>query len=87
MVDTETRNKRARFVFYSSITTSVILMIFFLLGSFLTNISRGEMVYTRVDMVAGSIFVFVLAMIISLSLLPKIMDWREGREKIQKTAK
>lgn len=87
MVDIESKDKKARFVFFSSIATSIVLTILFLLGSFLTNMSRDEIAYTRVDIVAGSIFVFVLSMIISLSLLPKIMDWRESRVKIQKTVK
>jgi succinate dehydrogenase hydrophobic anchor subunit len=80
MVEMESKDKKAGFVFYSSIVTSAVLVTFFLLGSFLTNISQNEAAYTQVDMAAGSIFVFVLSMIISLSLLPKIMDWRESRE-------
>ena len=80
MVEMESKDKKAGFVFYSSIATSAVLVTFFLLGSFLTNISQNEAAYTQVDMAAGSIFVFVLSMIISLSLLPKIMDWRESRE-------
>lgn len=85
MAKIESKDKKARFVFYSSVASSVILTIFFLLVSFLTNVSRDEAAYTRVDVIAGSIFVFILSMIISLSLLPKIMDWRESREKIERS--
>lgn len=81
MVETISKDKRARFVFISSIAISIVLVCFFLLESFLTNVSRGEVAYTRVDMAAGSIFVFVLTMIISLSLLPKIMDWHDSRRR------
>ena len=81
MVAAETKDKRARLVFFSSLTTSIVLVSFFLLGAFLTNLFRGEVAYTQVDIAAGSIFVFVLSMIISLSLLPKIMDWLEERKK------
>jgi len=87
MVAAETKDKRARFVFFSSIATSIVLVSLFLLGAFLTNVSRGEVVYTQVDMAAGSIFVFVLSMIISLSLLPKIMDWLEERKKGEAVSK
>ena len=81
MVAAETKDKKARLVFFSSLTTSIVLMSFFLLGAFLTNLFRGEVAYTQVDIAAGSVFVFVLSMIISLSLLPKIMDWLEERKK------
>ena len=81
MVAAETKDKKARLVFFSSLTTSIVLVSFFLLGAFLTNLFRGEVAYTQVDIAAGSIFVFVLSMIISLSLLPKIMDWLEERKK------
>jgi hypothetical protein len=57
-----------------------MLDIIFLSGALLTNISRGETAYTHVDMVAGSIFVFVISMIISLSLWPRVADWVENRE-------
>jgi membrane protein YdbS with pleckstrin-like domain len=87
MVATETKDKRARFVFFSSIATSIVLVSLFLLGAFLTNVSRGEVAYTQVDMAAGSIFVFVLSMIISLSLLPKIMDWLENKKKSKVVSK
>lgn len=87
MVETESKDKKARFVFYSSIATSIVLTMFFLLGSFLTNMSRSEVAYTQVDMAAGSIFVFVITMIISLSLFPKIMDWRESRGNVNKSVK
>jgi membrane protein YdbS with pleckstrin-like domain len=87
MVAAETKDKRARFVFFSSIATSIVLVSLFLLGAFLTNVSRGEVAYTQVDMAAGSIFVFVLSMIISLSLLPKIMDWLENKKKSKVVSK
>lgn len=81
MVVAGTEDKRARFVFFSSIVISAVLVSLFLLGTYLTNTLREEMAYTQVDMVAGSIFVFVLTIIICLSLLPKIMDWHDERKK------
>lgn len=66
-------DKRQRLVLLSSITTSIVLVILFLFGAISTNVFRGEVAYTQVDMAAGSIFVFVLTMIISLSLWPKVM--------------
>ena len=63
----------------SSIATSLVLVILFLLGAFSTNALRGGFAYTHVDMAAGSIFVFVITMIISLSLWPRVMDWLEKR--------
>lgn len=68
-------------MFLSSISISIVLVILFLFGVISTNALRGGFAYTHVDMAAGSIFVFVLSMIISLSLLPKIMDWLEEKKK------
>jgi hypothetical protein len=71
-------------MFLLSTATSLLLVILFLSGAFLSNITRGEIAYTRVDMAAGSIFVFVITMIISLSLWPRVADWFENREKDNK---
>jgi hypothetical protein len=84
MVKFGSTDNRPRILFLLSLTSSILLVVFFLSGALLTNASRGEMAYTRVDMAAGSIFVFVISMIISLSLWPKIADWLEKREKNDK---
>lgn len=84
MVKFGSTDNRPRIVLLLSLVTSIVLVILFLSGSMLTNISRGEIAYTHVDMVAGSIFVFVLSMIISLSLWPKIADWLESKEQNNK---
>jgi hypothetical protein len=85
MVKFSSTDNRPRTVFLLSLVTSTVLVIFFLSGSILTNISRGEIAYTHVDMIAGSIFVFVISMIISLSIWPRIADWLESKEKNNKT--
>ena len=72
---------RPRLVLLGSIVTSILLIIFFLLGAISTNVIRGGAAYTQVDMIAGSIFVFVITMIISLSLWPKVMHWLEIHKK------
>jgi hypothetical protein len=64
-------------VLLASIVTSIVLVIFFLFGAISTNVIRGGAAYTQVDIVAGSIFVLVITMIISLSLWPKVIDWLE----------
>ena len=84
MVKIGSTDNRPRIVFLLSLATSIVLVILFLSGTLLTNISRGETAYTRVDMAAGSIFVFVITMIISLSLWPRAADWLENREKNNK---
>lgn len=84
MVKIGSTDNRPRIVFLLSLATSIVLVILFLSGTLLTNISRGEMAYTRVDMAAGSIFVFVITMIISLSLWPRAADWLENRGKNNK---
>jgi hypothetical protein len=81
MVKFGSKDSRPRLVFLSSISISIVLVILFLFGAISTNVLRGGFAYTHVDMAAGSIFVFVLSMIISLSLLPKIMDWLEEKKK------
>jgi hypothetical protein len=85
MVKFGSTDNRPRTVFLLSLVTSTVLVIFFLSGSILTNISRGEIAYTHVDMIAGSVFVFVISMIISLSIWPRIADWIESKEKNNKT--
>lgn len=87
MVKFGSTDNRPRIVFLLSIVTSIVLVILFLSGSIFTNVSRGEIAYTQVDMAAGSIFVFVISMIISLSLWPKIADWLENKEKNNKIPK
>ena len=81
MVKFGSKDSRPRLVFLSSISISILLVILFLFGAISTNALRGGFAYTHVDMAAGSIFVFVLSMIISLSLLPKVMDWLEEKKK------
>ncbi len=81
MVNFGSTDSRQRIVLLLSLVTSIVLVILFFSGSIFTNISRGEIAYTQVDMVAGSIFVFVISMIISLSLWPRIADWFESKEK------
>lgn len=80
MVKFGSKDKRARVVLLSSIATSLVLMNLFLLGTLLSNLYRGDVAYTLVDSAAGSIFVFVITTIISLSLWPKVIDWFESRE-------
>ncbi len=80
MVNFGSTDNRPKVVLLLSLATSVMLDIIFLSGALLINISRGETAYTQVDMAAGSIFVFVISMIISLSLWPRVADWVENRE-------
>lgn len=84
MVKFGSKDDRPRLVLLSSIVTSIALVSLFLFGALLTNSLREEMAYTQVDIVAGSIFVFVITMIISLSLWPKVMDRFESREKMKR---
>jgi len=81
MVKFGSKDKRTRLVFISSVATSLVLMNLFLLGTLLANLYQGEASYTMVDIAAGSIFVLVITMIISLSLWPRIIDRLESREK------
>jgi hypothetical protein len=81
MVKFGSRDNRPSLVLLSSISTSIVLVILFLFGAISTNALREEVAYTQVDMAAGSIFVFVITMIISLSFWPKVMDWLEKKDK------
>jgi purine-cytosine permease-like protein len=81
MVKFESEEQKTRAVFFSSLATSLGLSLLFLAGALLTNASMGGAAYTQVDMAAGSIFVFVIALIISLSLWPRVMDRLENKEK------
>ena len=81
MVKSTSEDDRQRLVLLTSIVTSIVLVLFFLFGAISTNAIRGGVAYTQVDMIAGSIFVLVLTMIISLSLWPKVLDWLDKRKK------
>jgi len=87
MVKSTSEDDRQRLVLLTSIVTSIVLVIFFLFGAISTNAIRGGVVYTQVDIIAGSIFVLVLTMIISLSLWPKVMDWLDKRKKNKEVSK
>jgi membrane protein YdbS with pleckstrin-like domain len=87
MVKIGSKDSRPRLVLISSIATSIVLVILFLFGAISTNVLRGGFAYTQVDMAAGSIFVFVITMIISLSLWPKVMDLLESRGKSEEVSK
>lgn len=80
MIKSESEEKKSRVVLFSSLATSTVLVILFLSGAFLTNNLRGA-AYSQVDMAAGSIFVFVITMIISLSLWPRALDLFDRREE------
>ncbi|AKB81937.1 MULTISPECIES: hypothetical protein [Methanosarcina] len=80
MVKFGSTDNKPKVVLLLSLATSIVLDVLFLSGALLTNVSRGETAYTHVDMAAGSIFVFVISMIISLSLWPRITEWIENRE-------
>jgi hypothetical protein len=86
MVKLSSTDNRPKVVLLLSLATSIVFDVLFLSGALLTNISREETAYTHVDMAAGSIFVFVISMIISLSLWPRIADWIENKEKSNKMA-
>jgi len=81
MVKSTSEDDRQRLVLLTSIVTSIVLVLFFLFWAISTNVTRGGVAYTQVDMIAGSIFVLVLTMIISLSLWPKVLDWLDKRKK------
>jgi hypothetical protein len=83
MVKFGSKDNRPKIVLLLSLSTSALLVLLFLSGALLTNVSRGEIAYTHVDMAAGSIFVFVISMIISLSLWPRIADWAEKTNYFQ----
>jgi small neutral amino acid transporter SnatA (MarC family) len=87
MVKSTSEDDRQRLVLLTSIVTSIVLVIFFLFGAISTNAIRGGVAYTQVDIIAGSIFVLVLTMIISLSLWPKVMDWLDKRKKNKEVSK
>jgi len=87
MVKSTSEDDRQRLVLLTSIVMSIVLVIFFLFGAISTNAIRGGVAYTQVDIIAGSIFVLVLTMIISLSLWPKVMDWLDKRKKNKEVSK
>lgn len=79
MAKLDSKDGRPRLVLLSSIASSALLVIIFLFGAISTNALRGGLAYTQVDIAAGSIFVFVITMIISLSLWPRVLDRFEKR--------
>ncbi|MCZ7357975.1 MAG: hypothetical protein O8C66_05110 [Candidatus Methanoperedens sp.] len=57
----------------ASLVTSIIVVLLFF-GLSLTKISTSPNVYTRVDVYAGMVYVFILSMIVSASIWPGIIE-------------
>ena len=58
----------------ASIVSSFVIVGIFLVLALLKNSGRTIPLYTRVDIMAGMIFVFILSMIVSASIWPGIME-------------
>lgn len=56
-----------------SILSSLLLAVIFASLSLFVNSKRMIPIYTHVDIIAGTLFVFTLAMIVSISVWPMLM--------------
>lgn len=57
----------------SFISASCLMLAFFFMAIYI-NSSKNIAVYTQIDIIAGSLFVFILGIIVSVSLWPIIFE-------------
>lgn len=70
------KGKTGMYSLIASIISSILIVILFLVLALLKNSGRAIPLYTRVDIVAGMIYVFILSMIVSASIWPGIIEKR-----------
>ncbi|MCX9013525.1 MAG: hypothetical protein OIN89_01810 [Candidatus Methanoperedens sp.] len=61
-------------VLASAVTSLIIVVVFYILG--MQKVSGSPGIYTTVDVYGGAVYVFILSMIISASVLPGIIEKR-----------
>ncbi len=69
-------NNKGKYALIASILSSFLLVIIFAGLAVMVNSSRTVPLYSRVDIIAGMVFVFVLSMIVSASVWPEIIEKR-----------
>jgi len=67
-------NKLGKYTVIASLVSSLALVGLFASLSVAVNSSRGAEVYSKVDIIAGMAFVFVLSMIVSASVWPTVIE-------------
>jgi hypothetical protein len=70
------KGKTGKYSLMASIVSSIVIVVVFLALALLKNSSRTIPLYTDADIIAGMIFVFILSMIVSASILPGIIEKR-----------
>jgi len=70
------KGKTGKYSLIASMVSSVVIVVVFLALALLKNSGRAIPLYTRVDIIAGMIFVFILSMIVSASIWPGIIEKR-----------
>ncbi|KXS41994.1 MAG: hypothetical protein AWU59_1831, partial [Methanolobus sp. T82-4] len=61
----QSASRRGKYALIASLASSLLLVIIFAVLSVFVNSSRTVPLYSQVDIIAGTIFVFVLSMIVS----------------------
>ncbi|QLC49149.1 hypothetical protein HWN40_02130 [Methanolobus zinderi] len=72
----QSASRRGKYALIASLASSLLLVIIFAVLSVFVNSSRTVPLYSQVDIIAGTIFVFVLSMIVSASIWPGIIEKR-----------
>ena len=70
------KSKTGMYALMASIVSSIVIVAVFLALALLKNSSLAIPLYTKVDIIAGMIFVFILSMIVSASIWPGIIEKR-----------
>lgn len=75
-MDEQSTSKKSKYALIASLVSSCLLVIIFAVLSILVNNSRTIPLYSQTDIIAGTVFVFVLSMIVSASIWPGIIEKR-----------
>ncbi|WP_292487035.1 hypothetical protein [Methanohalobium sp.] len=67
-------NLKGKYSLVASIITSVVITVLFTFLAILKNNTDTSQMYTQVDIIGGTLFVFLLTMIVSVSIWPSIIE-------------
>lgn len=71
MVDSKSKGK---YSLVASFVTSIVITGIFTFLAFFKNNAGSSLMYTEVDIIGGALFVFLLAIIVSVSIWPGIIE-------------
>ncbi|MDW7733614.1 MAG: hypothetical protein SCH66_14445 [Methanolobus sp.] len=70
------KDKIGKYSLIASIVSSLAVSGVFILLALLKNSGSSTLLYTQVDIMAGTVFVFILGIIVSASIWPGVVEKR-----------